>query len=115
VASAISTDGAAEICAGGDASVDAAISFYGPPSARLERTPQGAPALLIIRGQDSPADRLYGIPTRGKAAPQGVFLRDLAIPVSRPGFDMVFGARGESRAEDAVVRFLTDVDEHTRG
>jgi hypothetical protein len=89
----------------GDAAVDAAISFYGPADAADGRGHPGAPALLIIRAGSA----------RSKAGPQGVFLRDLEIPLARPGFDLVFGARGESRAEDAVVRFLNDVDERSRG
>jgi dienelactone hydrolase len=123
LASATPTDAAVhESCAGEDPAVDAAISFYGPSNVSAERARPGAPAMLIIRGaqgSQSFHDKFGGrfgevMRTSGahaKAGPQGVFLRDLEIPIGRPGFDLVFGARGEGRAEAAVARFLSDLDE----
>jgi hypothetical protein len=126
VASAMSTTDTpwAELCAGGDPAVDAAISFYGASDV-ISRGGQhlhpGAPALLIIRGADGGpvkdrfgdrfGDVLRGPGGHGKAGPQGVFLREVELPLGRAGFDLVFGARGEDRAEAAVVRFLGEVDE----
>jgi hypothetical protein len=119
LASATPTDaGVHESCAGADPSVDAAISFYGPGNVSADRVRPGAPAMLIIRGghgsdafKDKFGELPRGLGAHAKAGPQGVFLRDLEIPIGRPGFDLVFGARGEGRAEAAVARFLSDLDE----